>query len=112
MTHIEYSKVFVEIPVFAQARAANLTDDEFRAVQTLLAINPMAGDLLQGCRGLRKIRWGSKHRGKRGGVRILYYWAVGRDQILLLDLYAKNESDDLTSKQYKALVSYLKKEYP
>lgn len=112
MTHTEYTKVFVETSIFAEARAEHLTDDEFRRIQALLTINPGAGDLIPGCKGLRKIRWGLRGRGKRGGVRILYYWAVNKDQILFLDLFAKNENDDLTSRQYKDLVAYFKREYP
>jgi mRNA-degrading endonuclease RelE of RelBE toxin-antitoxin system len=76
-----------------------------------LTINPEAGVVIPGCKGLRKLRWGSKERGKRGGIRILYYWAVKYDQILLLDLFAKNENDDLTTKQYKVLMDYFEREY-
>ncbi len=112
MTYISCTKVFIETSVFTEARIKHLSEDEFRCVQTLLTVNPAAGDLIPGCKGLRKLRWGSGHRGKRGGIRILYYWAVKHDQILMLDLFAKNENDDLTAKQYKVLIAYLKREYP
>jgi mRNA-degrading endonuclease RelE of RelBE toxin-antitoxin system len=111
MTYIEKTKVFVETPVFTEEMRRNLPETEYRDIQALLTVNPEAGALIPGCEGIRKLRWRAKGRGKRGGIRILYYWAVKHDQILLLDLFAKNEDDDLTSKQYKVLVAYLRREY-
>jgi mRNA-degrading endonuclease RelE of RelBE toxin-antitoxin system len=112
LTYIEHTKVFIETSVFTEAMRKHLPENEFRNVQALLTVNPEAGDLIAGCKGLRKLRWGATGRGRRKGIRILYYWAVKHDQILFLDLFAKNESDDLTAKQYKALVAYVGKEYP
>ncbi len=112
LTYTENTKVFIETSVFNEARRKHLSDDAYRDVQMSLTINPEAGDLVPGCKGLRKLRWGAERRGKRGGVRILYYWAVKQSQILFLDLFAKNENDDLTARQYKALIAYVRKEYP
>ncbi|MEW6531825.1 MAG: hypothetical protein AB1473_13395 [Thermodesulfobacteriota bacterium] len=112
MTYREKTIVFVEMPVFTEALLKHLPDHEYREVQTLLAADPATGDLIPGCKGLRKLRWKAEGRGKRRGIRILYYWAVKQNKILLLDLFAKNESDDLTPKQYKMLTSYVRKEYP
>ena len=64
---------------------------------------PGTGDLIQGSGGIRKIRWGASGRGKRGGARIIYYWANNHDQIFMLFAYAKNERDDLTKGQLSAL---------
>jgi hypothetical protein len=61
--------------------------------------------------GLRKIRWSRAGRGKRGGVRAIYYWIVAKDQILMLFLYSKNEKDDLTSTQLKVLREIVEKEF-
>jgi len=66
-------------------------------------MRPDAGDLIPGGGGLRKIRWSAQGRGKRGGVRVIYYWAVRQEQILMLLMYAKNERDDLTVEQLKVL---------
>ncbi|MGB6068390.1 MAG: hypothetical protein WBG50_26570 [Desulfomonilaceae bacterium] len=104
--------VFVESPVFTEAALKHLPDDELSEVQRLLSARPEAGDIMKGCKGLRKLRWKAEGRGKRGGIRILYYWWVKGDQILLLDLFAKNEADDLTEKQYKALVDYIGRTFP
>lgn len=103
--------MFVESPVFTKAAVKHLPDDEFGEVQALLSAHPDAGDLIKGCKGLRKLRWKAEGRGKRGGIRILYYWWVKEDQILLLDLFGKNEADDLTEQQYKALVDYVRRNF-
>lgn len=61
---------------------------------------------------MRKIRWIAQGRGKRGGVRVIYYWAVKQDRILMLLMYAKNERDDLTTEQLKVLRRIIEEEYP
>ncbi len=75
-------------------------------------LNPAAGALIPGGHGLRKIRWLGSGRGKRGGVRVIYYWAVLQEQILMLLMYAKNERDDLTVEQLKVLRRIIEEEYP
>ena len=75
-------------------------------------MRPDAGDLIPGGGGLRKIRWSAQGRGKRGGVRVIYYWAVRQEQILMLLIYAKNERDDLTVEQLKVLRRIIEEEYP
>lgn len=112
LTYIERTKVFVEMPAFTAAVLKHVPEDQYKDLQKLLVADPEAGDVIPGCKGLRKLRWRAEGRGKRGGVRILYYWAVEQDQILLLDLFAKNESDDLTPRQYKILKAYVSEEYP
>ena len=62
--------------------------------------------------GLRKIRWEAAGRGKRGGVRVVYYWARKHDVILLLVIYGKNQQDDLTAGQRAVLKKLIKEEYP
>ena len=95
--------VFVETPIFTK-RVLNLLDDEsYAALQTHLAKHPEAGDVIRGGGGLRKIRWAAKGHGKRGGVRVIYYWWTGKDRISMLFLYPKNEMDDLSAKQLKLL---------
>lgn len=95
--------VFVETPIFTK-RVLNLLDDEsYAALQTHLAKHPEAGDVIRGGGGLRKIRWAAKGHGKRGGVRVIYYWWTGKDRISMLFLYPKNEMDDLNAEQLKLL---------
>jgi len=111
LTYIENTKVFVEIPVFTEDATKDLPEKELRGIQILLTVNPEAGDLIPGSRGLYKLRWGAKGHGKRGGARIIYYWAVKHDQILLLYLFPKNRVEDLTPRQYKKLREYVAREY-
>lgn len=93
--------VFIEISSFTQALRQLLTDDEYRRFQQFLLANPLAGDVIQGTGGLRKVRWTLGAQGKRGGVRVIYYFAAARQQILLLMVYPKSRKDDL-SKDDKA----------
>ena len=73
------------------------------ALQAQLAKRPDAGNLIRGGGGLRKIRWAAKGHGKRGGVRLIYYWWTGKDRISMLLIYPKNEMDDLSAEQLKQL---------
>lgn len=100
------------MPVFTEDVHKYLSEEEYRAAQDMLTLNPKSGDVIPGCKGLRKLRWRAKGRGKSGGVRSIYYWAVKRDQILLLYLFSKNENKDLTKRQYKILTAYVTREYP
>jgi len=89
-----------------------MSDEEYRFLQMHLLNKPDAGKIIQGSGGLRKLRWSSKGHGKSGGVRIIYYWFVAQDSILLLFAYAKNERDDLTSEQLQQLQKVIEGEYP
>jgi len=87
-----------------------LTDDEYRELQFLLASRPEAGKLIPGSGGLRKVRWGAKGQGKRGGVRVIYYWAVAQHRVYLVYLYPKNKRDDLTPAQLRMLRQVIEEE--
>ena len=80
-----------------------MDDDRYRELQALLIEDPDIGDLIQGSGGLRKIRWKLTGRGKRGGVRVIYYWAVSVDQIRMLYVYSKSDQENLTKDQLKVL---------
>jgi mRNA-degrading endonuclease RelE of RelBE toxin-antitoxin system len=95
--------IFIETLLFTEQLTAYLPDDEYRELQSFLIEKPDAGDLIQGTGGLRKLRWGVGNKGKRSGVRIIYYWQMSDDQIYLMTLYAKNEMTDLSAKEKKAL---------
>lgn len=102
--------IFVEFRAFSRGRAEHLTDEHFRALQNALLQRPEAGAVIPGTGGLRKLRWGGEGRGKRGGVRIIYYPLVSRGVVLLLLLYPKNEQDDLTPEQKHILRSLVESE--
>ena len=102
---------FVETSIFTKQISALLGDDEYREFQLRLAETPEIGDLVRGGGGIRKVRVGVGSRGKRGGGRVIYYWAVRRDQILLLFAYPKNELADLTPKQTAVLARAVKEEF-
>jgi hypothetical protein len=104
--------VIIETSVFTRQVLQMLSDDEYRQLQLVLASRPDVGDIIPGSGGLRKVRWGAKGHGKRGGVRAIYYWVVAQDRILMLFLYPKNERDDLTPAQLKVLREIVEEEYP
>lgn len=89
---------FFEAPAFTRYLADYMDDDEYRALQHVLMENPDMGELIQGTGGFRKLRWRDPRRGKgkRGGLRIIYYHFAKDAQIWLFTLYGKNEADDLT----------------
>ena len=100
--------VFVELTPFIAFRAAQWSDEDFRSLQNFLLATPDAGDVIPGSSGLRKLRWGAKGRGKRGGARVIYYWHVPEDRIYLIFAYGKSTQDDLTPKQVKTLAQLMK----
>ena len=103
---------FIELPPFARVRSSYLDDEAYRGLQTELMLNPHAGDLIEGTGGLRKLRRPDPRRGKgkRGGLRVIYYWWLGGDQFWLFTLYDKDQADDLTPEQRKTLKHLLDSE--
>lgn len=109
---MQMKAIFVELPVFAKCRLEYLDDEGFRALQNFLMAYPEAGDLIEGTGGLRKLRQPDPRRGKgkRGGLRVIYYWWDGKRQFWLFTLYDKDEMDDLSAKEKKTLKEMLKRE--
>lgn len=95
--------VFIETHVFTKLIRNLMNEDSYQGFQEALILNPELGDVIPGSGGLRKVRWGAEGRGKSGGVRVIYYWKVRLDHILLLYVYPKNEQDNLTNEQIKKL---------
>jgi mRNA-degrading endonuclease RelE of RelBE toxin-antitoxin system len=87
--------LFIEAPIFTRLVHNYLDDDEYAALQWALALRPEAGAVIPGSSGIRKLRWAAKGRGKRGGLRIIYYWRNREGEIVLLTLYAKNEAENI-----------------
>ncbi len=87
-----------------------IDDNSYSRLQENLVLNPESGDLIQGTGGLRKIRWNLSGKGKRGGIRIIYYWKVKKEQIIFLLIYPKNKQDKMTNKQLKILKQIIEEE--
>lgn len=104
--------VFVELPAFARHRADYLDDEGFRGLQIALLDNPEAGEVIERSGGLRKMRYADARRGKgkRGGLRVIYFWWSAGDQFWLYTLYDKGTSDELSARERAALKDMLKRE--
>lgn len=94
---------FVETKLFTRLIAEYLGDDEYIALQQALLVNPEAGDLIRGSGGVRKLRWQVAGRGKRGGIRVIYYLRSQQGQIWLLTVYAKNVADTIPAHVLKKI---------
>src|SRR5438874_1371175 len=97
---------FVEVTQFTDSIKEYFGSDEtYRALQRRLLANPESGDVVPGCGGLRKMRWVDPRRGKgkRGGLRVIYLYVPAALTILMMDVYDKDEADDLTLEEKKVL---------
>ncbi len=103
---------FIEAPTFTRHLPDYLNDDVYRGLQAKLAANPDLGDLMPGTGGFRKLRWADARRGKgrRGGLRVIYYYFKSDHQIWLMTLYDKGEASDLTAAEKKALRASIENE--
>jgi len=97
--------VFFETPLFTRLLPDYLNDESYRALQRTLLENPEQGIVMPGTGGFRKIRWEDSRRGKgkRGGIRVIYYYLTADHQIWFFSLYDKDEATDLTSGEKKIL---------
>ncbi len=93
---------FLETSVFTKAITSLVPDSVYKSLQQELIVRPEAGALIKGGAGLRKIRWYLEDSGKRGGLRIIYYFDES-DKIYMLFAYKKNQQEDLTPNQLKIL---------
>jgi hypothetical protein len=108
------NRTFIEVPAFTKRwKELGLTDENLRELENVLLENPKAGDAIQGTGGIRKIRIPMGHAGKRGGGRVIYVDIELKEIIYFINVYSKNEKDDLTEdekKAFKAVVKILKEE--
>jgi hypothetical protein len=102
----------IETSIFSRRVRDLLSDEEYRELQSALAGNPGAGAVIRRGGGIRKVRWGHAKQGKSSGVRVIYYWAVREDSIVMLYIYPKSERDSLTDAQLSALRKVVEAEYP
>ena len=104
---------FRETDLFTTQITKLLSDQEYAALQGTLVVQPDAGELIEDTGGLRKVRWSQQKRGKgkRGGVRVIYYWHVKGSLMYMLFAYSKDEQDDLSARQKKVLATLVKQEF-
>lgn len=95
--------IFIEDHGFWKRRKGLLDEEGLFGLMEWLAVHPGAGQVIPGTGGLRKVRWAAKGRGKRGGARVIYFWWVADDQLLLLDIYAKSQQEDLAAAEIEKL---------
>lgn len=95
----------IEIPHFTEIIDQHLADDEYGALQWFLALQPTVGDIISKTGGARKARWSSSGQGKRGGLRVIYFYHKRERQIWMLTIYSKSRKKDLTSNDTKLLKS-------
>lgn len=94
---------FIETPFFTRTVDRYLDDDEYRELQAYLNGRPDAGNVVPGSGGVRKLRWAAEGRGKRGGLRIIYYLRIAQGQIWMLTLYGKNVSENIPANVLRAM---------
>lgn len=94
---------FIETLGFTNKVQDYLNDEELYDFQVHLILNPHAGDVIPGSNGLRKVRWNGKGKGKRGGLRVIYFNRLTNAEIWLLDIYAKNKKDNISLEKLKIL---------
>jgi hypothetical protein len=103
---------FLEAPAFTRNVFSYLSDDDYRDLQNRLAAAPELGDVMPTTGGFRKLRWADAKRGKgrRGGLRVIYYYFPAEQQIWLMTVYGKDEASDLTVKEKQVLKSAIETE--
>lgn len=93
----------VETSIYTEDIIKLLTDDEYQELQRFLAEHPKAGDVIKGSKGLRKLRWKLKNKGKSGGIRNIYYYYEEQYTLYMIYVYEKSKTEDLTPKQIEML---------
>jgi mRNA-degrading endonuclease RelE of RelBE toxin-antitoxin system len=102
---------FIETPTFTRLVYRYLSESAFRDLQLSIVLRPEQGALIPGTRGLRKLRCRGSGRGKRGGLRVIYYWKPDESTCYLLFIYAKSEQGDLTAAQARTLGRLVEREF-
>jgi mRNA-degrading endonuclease RelE of RelBE toxin-antitoxin system len=99
------SKVFIETTVFTKVRNRFLSEEDYEELQKDLSERPDCGNVMPGCGGLRKLRIADPKRGKgkRSGARLIYLYLPQIEHFLMLDIYGKNEKEDLSANDKKDL---------
>lgn len=100
--------IFIETPTFTHLITELLDDDEYSKLQAELVKRPDVGNLIKNGGGIRKLRWKRAGTGKSGGIRVIYYWITGDNQIFMLVAYPKSVKDNLTDRETAILRDLVK----
>jgi len=94
---------FIEAPLFSRLLPDYMDDEAYAELQWALALHPEAGAVVPGSGGVRKMRWAGSGRGKRGGLRVIYYWRRSESEIWMLNIYAKAKQENAPVHLLRAL---------
>jgi hypothetical protein len=100
----------IETPIFTKIILTLLPNGLYRELQKVLILKPDVGKIITGSGGIRKLRWSIPGKGKRGGIRVIYYWYTSQSKILMLYAYSKSKQEDLTTEQLKILKNLLEED--
>ena len=100
--------IFVETPLFSEVIVTLLPDEGYRALQLAILFRPESGQIMPHTGGLRKLRWNLRRGGKRGGLRVIYYWDKPDETVYMLWVYRKSQQEDLTTQQARLLSKLVK----
>ena len=102
---------FIETSIFTRTVVELLDDEQYRSLQLALLLRPELGKLIRGSGGLRKLRWRVEGVGKRGGIRVIYFWDESSETFYMLYAYRKNAQEDLTAEQLQHLARLVREEF-
>ncbi|MFQ5900309.1 MAG: type II toxin-antitoxin system RelE/ParE family toxin [Thermodesulfobacteriota bacterium] len=100
--------IFIETTIFTKLIEKYLTDDEYSGLQGLLLEHPETGKVIPGSGGVRKIRWAKQGRGKRGGIRVIYYLKKHDNETWMLTVYGKSEKSNIPTHILKKIAEEIK----
>ena len=99
---------FIETSLFTRIVYDYLSEDEYLGLQVYLLQHPESGKIIRGSGGIRKIRWAYQGKGKSGGLRVIYYCKISKDEIWLLTVYAKSEQETIPGHILKKIAEEIK----
>jgi hypothetical protein len=102
---------FIETSVFTRTVVELLDDDQYQSLQLALLLRPELGPVVRGSGGIRKLRWSLRGKGKRGGIRVIYFWDESSETFYMLYAFRKNVQEDLTAQQLRVLARLVREEF-